>query len=556
MGGEGFCLPPVDRPMTARFVVLAGLLVVAAACGGTDNASGSDPLCRDVALEVGLEFDNPYGKVLALEDVGRVMQRNMGNGAAVGDYDRDGDLDVYLVSNEGSPARLFRNELSESGTARFTDVTDRAGVADHGLGRVAHFADLDGDGWLDLLVVNDYMPGELPPSRLFANRGDGTFGDVTEGSGFDPSGYLVGGAALADFDRDGDLDIYLSYWTRELRRTPVGEPIRGAWPGENRYYENLGGFAFRDATRAVGLGGVTMDTFTAIPHDFDADGDFDLYLTVDHRNDRYYENRNGTFVEASAGAGVGHRGNDMGVAVGDVDGNGTFDLFVTNVYDPQQAYGVDPPGNTMLMVDVDDGGARFTDEAKERGVQETAWAWGATFVDIDLDTDQDLYVVQGFDEFIADDFELDAATASLLLNDGTGTFRAAADASCDIPGDQRTVVPFDYDRDGDPDLLVTQVALPTVLLENTSDGNTLTVALDAADPASAGATVEVTAGDVTMRRLLLAGGSYLAGMPLEAYFGLGDHESADVRVTWVTGDATSYTGVAAGTLLRPERDRR
>lgn len=539
--------------MKVRVALIVPLLVVAVACNSTDNASG--PLCRDVAAEVGLEFDNPYGEVLAVEDVGKVMQRNMGNGAAVGDYDRDGDLDVFLVSNEGSLTGLFRNELSETGTARFTDVTDPAGVADRGLGRVAHFADLDGDGWLDLLVVNDHMPGELPPSRVFANRRDGTFEDVTEGSGFHPSGYLVGGAALADFDRDGDLDVYLSYWTRELRRTPVGAPIRGAWPGENRYYENLGGFVFREATDAVGLHGVTQDTFTAVPHDFDADGDLDLYLAVDHRADRYFENRQGTFVDASAEAGVGHRGNDMGVAVGDVDGNGTFDLFVTNVYDPQGAYGLDPPGNTLLMVERSGGAARFVDEAEERGVQKTAWAWGATFVDIDLDTDQDLFVVQGFDEFIADDFELDGATASLLLNDGTGTFSDAADASCDIPGDQRTVVPFDFDRDGDPDLLITQVALPAVLLENTSEGNTLTVALDATDPASAGATIEVTAGDVTMRRLLLAGGSYLAGMPLESYFGLGDHERADVRVTWATGDEATYIGVAAGELLRAERDR-
>lgn len=539
--------------MTLRTFIALMLLAVSA-CGDAASVPSAEEgsICRDVAQEVGLHFDNPYGKVLAAEDIGRIMQRNMGNGAAVGDYDRDGDLDVYLLSNEGSPSRLFRNELMETGEPRFTDVTSRAGVDDRGLGRVAHFADLNGDGRLDLVVVNDHAPDELPPSRVFAGRGDGTFEDVTAGSGFDPTGYLVGGAALADFDQDGDLDIYLTYWTRELGRSPVGAEIEGVWPGSNRYYENLGDFRFRDSTAVIGLGGVTMDSFTAIPHDFDSDGDFDIYVAIDHRGDIYYENEDGRF-DRSPHTHVGHRGNDMGVATGDVDGNGTFDLFVTNVFDPQQSYGVDPPGNTMLMAEMDDQGLRFVDEADSRGVLETAWAWGASFVDVDLDMDEDLYVVQGFDEFIADNFELDDATATLLINDGSGSFEPAVGSGCDVGGDQRALVPFDYDRDGDPDLLVTQVDLPTMLLENKSVGRTLTVALDPSDAASAGAVVEVIAGDVVMRRLVLAGGSYLAGMPLEAYFGLGEHDIVDVRVHWPTGDDRTYAEVETGSMLRVER---
>ena len=538
--------------IVARVVVLA---MVVAACGSAADTGSPDALCTDVAEEVGLVYDDPYGQVVADEEMGRIMQRNMGNGAAVGDYDGDDDLDVYLVGQEGTSARLFRNELFETGRATFVDVTDRAGVGDTGLGRIAHLADLDGDGHLDLLLMNDTDPDSevLSPSRIFRNDGDGTFTDVTDGSGFDPTGYLVGGTALADFDLDGDLDVYVSYWTRELNRSPVGAPIEGAWPGENRYFENLGDFRFADRTDEVGLGGMRMDSFTAVPHDFDSDGDLDLYVAVDHRADRYYRNDGGTFTDVSPDARVGHRGNDMGIATADVDGNGTFDLFVSNVFDPQQSYGVDPPGNTLLLSEPGgDAGVVFRDEAEERGVLETAWAWGAAFVDIDLDTDLDLYVVQGFDEFIDDDFELNDATASLLTNDGSGRFSPAPDAGCDLPGDQRALVPFDFDRDGDPDLLVTQVDLPVMLLENTSTGNALTVALAPADAGAAGATVEVTAGDTTMRRLLLCGGSYLAGTPLEGYFGLGDETVADVEVTWADGTTHTYRDVAAGSVLRVE----
>jgi len=538
-----------------RFLaIVLPLMLLAAACGSDTEVVG-DGLCREIASDVGLEFDNPYGRVVAEEDIGRIMQRNMGNGAAVGDYDEDGDLDVYVLGQEGTSSRLFRNELAERGTARFTDVTSAAGVGDRGLGRATHFADLDGDGLLDLLVLNDTdRAGVLSPSRIFRNDGDGSFTDVTAGSGFDPSGYLVGGAALADFDADDDLDLYLSYWTRELGRTPVGQEPMGLWPGSNRLYENLGDFQFRNATAEFGLDGIHMDTFSAVPHDFDADGDLDLYLTVDHREDRYFENIGGEFVDLSVAAGVFHRGNDMGVALADVDGSGTLDLFVTNIFDSQQSYGVNPPGNTLLLVDNSSAGLRFIDDADDRGVLETAWSWGAAFVDIDLDADLDLFVVQGFDEFIADHFDLDDASSSMLINDG-GHFTPVTGSGCDIGGDQRALVPFDYDRDGDADFLVTQIDQPLLLLENLSEGATLTVALDPDDPASSGAVVTVQAGERTTSQVLLDGGSYLAGPPAEAYFGLGGASEADVTVRWPDGSTREFEQIPADTILSVTRER-
>ena len=514
------------------------------------------PHCVEQASEVGLVHTTHYGPVVAESEVGMIMQRNLGQGAAVGDYDDDGDLDVYLLAQAGRRNRLFRNEL-DKGTLRFSDVTLRAGVGDTGLGRTAQFADLDDDGDLDLLVVNDHDPaGRLSPSRLFANNGDGTFSDATAGSGFHPVGYAAGGAALADVNGDGDLDIYLAYWTRELGASPHGGVVQGIFPGSNRLYENTGKLTFEDITAAAGLGGLAVDSFTPILFDFDRDGDADLYQTVDHRPDLYFDNvGGGSFVDRSQPRGVLHRGNDMGVALADVDENGRVDLFVSNIFDPQQSFGVAPPGNTLLLQRDGANGPGFVDAARQRGVYASGWGWGAAFVDFDGDGDEDLYTAQGFDEFIGPGWALYDARSIMFENDGTGHFAPRFWEGCALPGDQRTVVVFDANRDGAPDLLMTQVALPVQLLMNQSRSNWLTVQLRGHAALIAGAMVEARVGERVMRRAVVAGGSYLSGPPRETYFGLGSADGAEVAVVWADGTRQEAGWVAAGSVL-PINSRR
>ena len=125
-----------------------------------------------------------------------------------------------------------------------------------------------------------------------------------------------------------------------------GHEIVGTFPGHNRLYRNDGDFRFTDITERSGLGGIARDSFSPIFADFDGDRDPDLYVPVDHRADLYYENRDGRFRDRSEQVGVGHEGNDMGVGVTDVDGNGSLDLFVTNIFDPEENFGSKPPGNT------------------------------------------------------------------------------------------------------------------------------------------------------------------------------------------------------------------
>jgi hypothetical protein len=191
------------------------------------------------------------------------------------------------------------------------------------------------------------------------------------------------------------------------------------------------------------------------------------------------------------------------------------------------------------------------------GIEDTGWGWGTAFTDMNLDGRLDLYAAQGMQEFIAQQSpELRNQRARLFLGGSDGSFELALDSGCDIPGDQRSVIPFDHDRDGAPDLLVTQMAYSTVLLENgTTDRHWLTVDLSRAGSQAAGARVTVTVDGVATTQVALYGGSYLAGMPMELYFGLGDASGADdVTVTWSDASTTMLGALTGDQVVRVTPD--
>lgn len=530
-----------------------GLVVVASAVAVASRPG--DLRCVDVAADVGLTFRGAYGRTISTDVMGAAMQRNMGQGAAVADIDGDGDLDIYLIGQKGHANRLYRNDVDANGRRLFTDVTDVAGVGDEGLGRVAQFVDLTGSGRPDLVLMNDYTPGtDSTPSRIFRNDGDSRFTEVTERSGFDPVGYLVGGLAIADYDGDGRPDLYVSYWTMQMGGYTPGEPVRGRFGFANQLYRNLGGFRFADVTEEAGLGGLSVDAFTAIFTDFSGDHRPDIYLAVDHRPDVYYENEGGgRFRDASEERGVGFVGNGMGASVADLEDDGFLDLYSTNILDPAGQFGLPPRGNILLMGRPSADGFVFTDEAEVRGVRDTAWGWGTEFVDANLDGWLDLYAVQGFDEVVGPlSPSLRDARAYLFLNDGTNRFTRAVDKGCDVAGDQRALVVFDYDRNGTPDFLVTQVGGPVVLLENQVTGrHWLTVDLSGAGARGLGARIRVEAGGHSTTQLVLGGGSYLSGPPHEAYFGLASATRVDrVRVTWADGTESYLQDLSPDQIVR------
>ncbi len=508
----------------------------------------------DVTATSGLGFVCAFGESIDGSIIQEMMFLNMGNGAAVGDYDDDGDLDVYVCGQWGDTNVLFRNEL-DLGSKTFTNVTPPT-LADQGMSRLAFFADMDGDGLRDLVLVNDGIaPGAGPEStsQIWQGNGDGTFVSVTAGSGFAPDGMLHCGAAITDYDGDGDLDIYTTNWSM------YGSAGPAQFPGSNRLFRNNGSFLFSDVTALSGLGVLAIDSFTPIFTDFDADLDQDIFVAIDHRKDRFYRRVGNFFSDVSAVVGVDHIGNDMGVAAADFDDDDDLDLYATNISDDDGIMGLGY-GNVLYINQLtESGAATFVNEAASRGVEQTYWGWGTVFIDADNDTDLDIVAGTGFDTYV--EFAVGPGSpvyqtpTVYLENDGTGHFTRVTPVGLEDGDDSRAVIAFDYDRDGDEDLLVTNINQSCRLYENvsTDQGHWLHVRLGP-DADAAGAVVYATIGDRTLRRDVLFARSYVAGFPLEAHFGLGAATTVDeLRVRWVDGSEDIYVDVSADQLLSFQR---
>lgn len=501
------------------------LLAILATVPGPGSAwSGTVVSFERTDLEVGLDFIHADDGSMPghLPD----EQTRYGSGAAVGDVDRDGDLDLYLVTGHGSPNRLFRND---GGT--FIDVTDEAGVGDDGFGRVAYLVDLDGDAWVDLFVANDSnATPEYQGLQVYRNRGDGTFEDRTAGSGLDFAASVVGGATLGDVDLDGDLDLYVVSWLSET----------------STLYRNDGDFTFVDVTEAAGLGEIADEItpqWTPVLADLDGDLRPDLFCAVDFAPDYLFRNvGDGRFERLHQDAPEGTSiNNDMGVAVGDFDEDGDLDLYTTNITNVDDAV-----GSNWLYVN--DGTGQFRNRAVERGVDRTHWGWGTVFLDAELDGDLDLLAVNGWQqpEYLT--------PAAFFENDGTGHFaERSMESGADHIGNSRGLTTFDADRDGDHDVVITDLHERVCFLENTTprgDHHYLTVVLDAtvSAPHGVGASIEVHAGDRRWFRPVVCGGGFYSGVPLEANVGIGTRTVVDsVVVRWPSG--------ARNVVVAPEIDR-
>jgi hypothetical protein len=353
------------------------------------------------------------------EKLGNIMPwlTSVGAAVAVADVDGDGFVDVYVTSSgRGDSNRLFRNR----GDGTFEDITERAGVGvsnPHGASMAAVFGDIDNDGDPDLYVV---MWGE--PNRLFENLGGGRFRDITESSGTGFSGY-GNGATFVDYDRDGRLDLLVGNYfpeslpdpaTGKLRRLDLWDPFttrvmhesftKARNGGRNVLYRNLGGNRFEDVSEQVGLT-YTGWTLAVGAADLNDDGWPDLYIANDFGADELYFNTGATerpprfrpFVGAEGHPAIGDDWwKGMNVDFGDVDGNGSLDIYVTNILAPR--YKTDE-GN-MLWLNLPDPTARegrkFVNVGKRTGTHDGGWGWGAKFADFNNDGLLDILEANGF----------------------------------------------------------------------------------------------------------------------------------------------------------------
>lgn len=474
------------------------------------------------------------------------MVAQFAGGAASGDIDNDGDIDVLVLRGDSEPNLLY---LNQAGTS-FVERAVSAGLAyslggtSNGRHSGATFGDIDGDGDLDLLLGGL----ENGPTKLFVNDGSGQFADATEGSGFDSaSSAQTISIAMADYDADGDLDVLMAHWGTPRDPTTPGE-TETLWRNDS----TASGIKFTPASATSGINsllafnlpqgvlGPNFDyTFAPGFADIDGDRDLDILMVSDFRGSRVLMNNgNGTFAASSF---TPDDENGMGAAIGDYDNDGDFDWFVSSIN-----------GNRLFQ---NDGSAGFARQGQS-GVEPGGWGWGSCFADFNADGWLDIYQTNGWEagkDPSASNYVDD--TSRLWMNNGDGTFTDQADASSMLDTDQgRGIVCDDFDNDGDVDVLLL-TAEPTdavIYWENQlADFNYLKVNLRGVAPntQAIGAVVRLTINDTTQTRMVAINSNFTSHNSTMQMFGLGSHESAGLQVIWPDGRETILSSVSANQTL-------
>lgn len=474
-----------------------------------------------------------YGAEAGIQVIGELSE--FGHGVSAFDLEGDGDIDLYVTNGIGSPNQLFIND----GNFNFTEAATALGAADSGHAKAAVAADFDNDGDPDLYVTHY---GE--PNRLYRNDGVGGFVDVANAAAVTGGNLYSTGAAWVDFDNDGLLDLYVT--NRGV--TTAGEP--------NLLFQNDGDGTFTEVAVAMGVECHTM-TFQPIFTDYDLDGDPDLYISSDKfQGNRLYRNEGGvSFTDVSAATGSGLLMDGMGISVGDVNDDGRPDIYITNT----------PSGHRCLVSQAD---ATFLEMADTLGMTVGEIGWGAVFFDCDLDGDEDL-------------FQVNEAPNRLFRNDGVAPW-ANITSTAGVGGGAGALslgcTAADFDGDGDLDIYVSNVLAECEVYRNetTSGAHWLKVDTDGtvSNRDGIGARVEIEVAGATQFREIRAGSSYLSQKDMRGSFGLGAATIVDrVEVRWPSGivdvlqnvavdqvlnvvEGNNATSVAGGSGSRPARGGR
>ena len=488
----------------------------------------------------------------------KYIVESMSGGVVLIDYDRDGWPDIYFTNAAtvdmvlaGKKARsaLYRNNHDLT----FTDVTDQAGVGfpcDLAMGGAV--GDYNNDGWPDLYVTC------LGANVLYRNNGDGTFTDVTKAAGVGDTRWSTG-AAFGDYDADGWLDLFVSNYvdfhlddlpkfgsspTCQYRGLLVQCGPRGLkGAGDTLYHNNKDG-TFTDVSETAGVSDKKgFYGLGVVWSDLDNDGRIDLFVANDGVPNFLYRNDgNGHFTEMAfqAGAAVSDDGRaqaGMGIAVGDLVGDGRFSLFVT---DFSEEY------NILFR---NQGNMSFTDASFAAGVAAGSLpyvGWGTGFFDLDNDGRLDLLAVNGHVYPQVDTLDVGTKYRQpklLYLNKGNGAFADVsqlAGPALRVPRVSRGAAFGDLDNDGDIDVVVEDIDGPPLILRNDGGNRKRWVGFELAGAKSnrlgIGARLKITAGGVTQTGEVRSGGSYLSQNDLRIHFGLADSTTIDIlEVRWPSG---------------------
>ena len=519
----------------------------------------------DVAKQAGLTRTTYYGEV----DTSDYIDEANGCGIAFYDYDNDGWIDVFLLNGsrrsgfgqgETPTNRLYKN--NRDGT--FTDVTREAGLMRSGWANGVCIGDYDNDGFDDLFV--SYRGANV----LYRNNGDGTFTDVTDeaGVGGRPGRWNTG-CTFVDFDRDGNLDLFIANYigAKSLaslppkgRTTWKGVPVaygpQGLELGSHILYRNNGDGTFAEVTEAAQILDARGYGLTAVATDYNEDGWQDLYIACDSSPSILLRNnQDGTFSDIATERGLAYSSDGvaqagMGLAIADYTSDGKLDIVKTHFAD-------DIPGLYR-----NDGQGYFTDESSRAGLQASTrhLEWGAGFVDFDNDGNPDLFYVSGSVypevEAVNPDYPY-KGPRFLYRNLGNGTF-ANVTQQCGpgltAPHSSRGCAFGDFDNDGDMDIIVMNMNEPPSLIRaDVQSGNHwVKVKLIGvqSNRTAIGARVFVQSGRTLQLQELHSQASYLSVNDLRLHFGLGRSTRVDsVRVEWPNGGRDVIVDVEADQLV-------
>ena len=509
----------------------------------------AEPIFVDVTESAGITFLHTDGRSGV-----RLFNEFLGSGGGFFDYDGDGNLDIYLVNGavqtgdrqDQTPHNvLYRN----NGDTTFTDVTDTAGVGSRAYGTGAAVGDYDNDGDIDLYVTN------FGEDQLYRNNGDGTFTDVTTHAHVGNANWGTS-CAFADVDNDGHLDLYVANYAAYTPENDIRCEEREvhvycgphAYPAvHDTFYKNNGDGTFTDVSvpfRSSDL--IPQHGLGVMFGDYDADGDTDLYVANDQDPNFLFQN-NGSdnffsnFSEVALISGVcyndmGKEEAGMGTDFGDYDNDGWLDLTVSN-YQTET--------NTVYH---NHDGTFFTDNTITSGIAEVTHGylgWGIKFFDYDNDGHQDIFVANGhlMDNITLLEKHVTYPQRNLLFrNLGDGRFANVLSETDGLALEKvsRGAAIGDYDNDGDLDILVTNCNQRPDLLQNVVGNRNnwiqIQVVGEKSNRSGIGAKIKVVTGAHVQYREVQSGGSYLSFHDLRAHFGVGKAEQIDLlEIRWLNG---------------------
>lgn len=572
---------PRPRTRTAILWLVGAMLV---ATGAASFPSGQTPagrgraeerLFEEVAAAINLRFHHRTGATGEF-----YLPEIMGAGVALFDFDRDGDLDLYLIqgrrlapspgARESFPPppggwsagnRLYRNELIPSGTLHLTDVTKASGAGIEHYGMGAATGDYDADGNVDLYVTG------FDRHVLLRNNGDGTFRDMTAAAGVGDSRWGTS-AAFLDYDRDGDLDLYVCKYVdftvagNKQCLAPTGERDYCApsayRPIPDQLFRNEGGGRFRDVTIESGIGKVAGPALGVVSADFNQDGWVDLYIANDGAaNHLWLNQRNGTFQEVGLMAGAAYAADGMaragmGIAAEDFDRDGDHDVLITNLT---------RQGSTLYRNLSEGGDALFEDATIDvRLTQPTflSTGFGVSWLDYDLDGWLDLFMANGAVTLLparrgeAYPFHQRNQLFQQIRHSGPAFFEevtGSAGPALALSEVSRGTAVGDLDNDGAPDLVVTNNNGPVRVLLNRRLRKTpppawVRVELEG-QGALGGSVAVMVEGEPPQWRRAHTDGSYLSAHDPRLLFGLGQAKQLNgIGVLWPDGTREVWRGLA------------